>query len=636
MYRSQELYEKVKDMDMQLYPICVPTYNRPNPVIMKSLEAFPELPIILFIRNDREQKKLYSKWRKKCKIVLLDDVHDLGETRAAIINWCIDNHISRIYMMDDDVNKLDYLYPHETPGGTMCMRASRLNAGGKCIGLYPPALKMWQYMISKCDKRLTIAAPAYRPDSWHMKNKDAELVYNHGVCSQCVYINVHNLYKHKINYSCNAEYGVEDYVLQFRAMTAGLLTCTFTDLMYDCPAINSHPGGCENANGYSDPNERYKMYAEKFIQNVCGEGHEGIVIKTARTGVPTIKFNWKYWEALAVDVLKRDSKPVEKELLTEQPPPNMIELNLVEGCFMQCEFCALQGVPDAFSGYKYMKKSTLEDICRKIAEAGWNSKIHIAGHGEPMKHPRIFDCIKLIRKYLKKNPIYLITNGYGMDNEAAHKLFAAGVSNIIISEYTKFPIKKLKAELKKEFKVADWEEKMTKAREFSAEICILAPFEYEAKNSTHKIINRCGVAAPPTHSKQDKRCAKPFRDMFISWNGDLVLCCNDFRKVLNLPNIKDGSINDLWNCEYMQSIRKIIFWDGRGAYPCSVCDNPAYRVGLLPDRMGKKTLSKPTKQDYDTCNNAVLDYPDSGYKARPWEPDEYNKGTYLSEVEWSD
>lgn len=295
MYRSQELYEKVKDMDMQLYPICVPTYNRPNPVIMKSLEAFPELPIILFIRNDREQKKLYSKWRKKCRIVLLDDVHDLGETRAAIINWCIEHRIPKIFMMDDDITELDYLYPHETKNGTLCMRSSRQNEGKIHKGLSPVVLRMWQHMISECDSRLTISVPAYRPDSWHMKNKDAKLVYNHGVCSQCIYINVKNLHKYHINYSSNAECGVEDYVLQFRVMSAGLLTCTFTDLMYNCPAINSHPGGCENANGYSDPNERYKMYAEKFIQNVCGEGHEGIAIKTARTGVPTIKFNWKYW-----------------------------------------------------------------------------------------------------------------------------------------------------------------------------------------------------------------------------------------------------------------------------------------------------------------------------------------------------
>lgn len=295
MYRSQKLYNQVKNADFKIYPICVPSYNRPDPAILKSLDTYPELPIILFIRNTAEQKKLYKHWRGKCKIVLLDNVNDLGETRAAIVNWCIEHKISNIFMLDDDINELDYLYPHRTKNGNICMRAARQNTGRVYRGINPFVFRMWQKMIESCDKRLTISVPAYRPDSWHMKNADADVMYNHGACSQCIHLNIKNLYKTGINYSCNAEYGVEDYVLQFRVMTAGLLTCTFTDLMYGCPAINSHPGGCENANGYTDPNERYEVYIQKFIKNVCGENHPGITIKTAKSGVRSIKFKWDYW-----------------------------------------------------------------------------------------------------------------------------------------------------------------------------------------------------------------------------------------------------------------------------------------------------------------------------------------------------
>ena len=325
----------------------------------------------------------------------------------------------------------------------------------------------------------------------------------------------------------------------------------------------------------------------------------------------------------------------EKELMDKQTQPNRIEISLVEGCFMECEFCALQGLPNGFHSYKFMKKSTLEEICRKISEAKWSSKISITGHGEPMKHPHIFECIEIVRKYLSKNVILLTTNGYNINNDTVKKLFESGLSNLHISEYTKFPkVKVIKEELKTEFQVLDWEDKATKPSDLSSQICIRAPFEYESKSSTHKLINRCGVSDLPTKSKKLQRCAKPFRDMFISWNGDIVLCCNDFRKSLDLPNIKDGSIDELWNCEYLNSLRKILFWNGRDVYPCCVCDFPAYRVGLLPDKMGKKTLKKPTKEDYELCNNAILEVPRSGYKNRPWEPKEYNKNQYLSEVEW--
>lgn len=296
MYRSQLLYEQVKDSDSKIYPICVPSYNRPDPVILKSLETYPDLPIILFIRNTKEQKHMYKKWKNKCRIVCLNNVHDIGETRKAIIDWCIKNKISNIFMMDDDIDELDFLYPHETKNGTVCMRAARQNMNRPYKGINPFTLRMWISMINSRSKDLTLSSPLYRPDSWHLKNKDSKETYNDGACIQCLHINVKNLYKAHVNYSSNLECGTEDYALQFRIMTAGLLTCTFRDLMYGCPAINSRPGGCENANGYSDPVERYKMYIEKFLQNVCGKDHPGILIKTTRSGMPSIKFNWKYWK----------------------------------------------------------------------------------------------------------------------------------------------------------------------------------------------------------------------------------------------------------------------------------------------------------------------------------------------------
>lgn len=294
MYRSLELYNKTQIEDFDIFPICVPTYNRPNPPIISSLEQFPELPIILFIRNTDEQKNLYKHLKKKCRIVCLNDVHDLGETRRAIVNWCIKNKISNIFMFDDDIKGVDFLYPYETCNGTLCMRAHHINVGTKSV-IDPTVLRMWIKYIRSSRKDLTISAPLYRPDSWHMKNADAEFKYNSGACIQCIHLNIKNLYKNKINYIANAEGGVEDYYLQFQVMSAGLTTSVFTDLMYECPAVGALSGGCENANGIKDLNERFNWYAELFLDNVSGRDHPGIKVKTTKSGLNSIKFDWKYW-----------------------------------------------------------------------------------------------------------------------------------------------------------------------------------------------------------------------------------------------------------------------------------------------------------------------------------------------------
>lgn len=296
MYRTQTLYEEVKDEDFPIYPICVPSYNRSDPLILKSLDTYPDLPIILFIRNTKEQKALYRKWREKCKIVLIEDVDNIGATRAAIVNWCIKEKIPKIFLLDDDIDELDFLYPHETRNGTICMRAARQNMNRPYKGVNPFTLRMWMRMLDHSRRDLTLASPAYRPDSWHMKNKDADLRYNEGACIQCVYLNIRNLYKAGINYRDTEECGNEDYALQFDVMSKGLTTAIFHDFMYGCPAVGSLEGGNEDACKIKDIKQRYEHFIELFLKNVSKGEHEGIRVARSKSDIPSIKFNWKYWK----------------------------------------------------------------------------------------------------------------------------------------------------------------------------------------------------------------------------------------------------------------------------------------------------------------------------------------------------
>lgn len=290
-YRSEYLYEYAKEHipDRDVPPILVPSYNRPDAKLLQRLIEEPELPIILCIR--REQEELYSRWKGKCKFLLLDNVHDIAETRAEIVRL-VSPWLKSAFMFDDDINELDYLIPSLTRNGVESMRTSKLKT--KYVARFIDILKMWMCLNEQCDKKLTVSTPLYRPDSWHIKNKDAETRYNNGACIQCIWLNLENLKYAGINYKPHNEVGNEDYAIQFDIMSAGLLSAVFTDLMYGCPAVNSHPGGCENANGYSDAFERYRWYVSR-AKLYYGD-HPGIkYVTTKRTGIESVKFNWKYW-----------------------------------------------------------------------------------------------------------------------------------------------------------------------------------------------------------------------------------------------------------------------------------------------------------------------------------------------------
>lgn len=115
MYRAEkqarEYCKKIKDQD--LYPICIPSYRRPDAILIKKLyNDYPELNVILFVRKENYQE--YEKYSDKFKIVKLKNVSNIGETRAAIVKYCWDKEIDNIFMFDDDIHLLDFMQPSVT------------------------------------------------------------------------------------------------------------------------------------------------------------------------------------------------------------------------------------------------------------------------------------------------------------------------------------------------------------------------------------------------------------------------------------------------------------------------------------------------------------------------------------------
>lgn len=285
-YRSELLYEYAKEhiRDQDVPPVFVPSYNRPDAKILQRLLVEPEFPIVLCIR--REQEDMYSKWKGKCGFLLLDNVHDIAETRREIVKQ-ISPHLNQAFMFDDDITELYYMLPTES-----AMKCSRLvnHVHPRWIDI----LKMWYLTAMHADTRLSISSPAYRPFSWSLKHCNSPIQYNSEGAIQCVLLNLENLQKlGGITYRDHKDCGNEDTAIQFDIMQNGGLTAVLHDFLYNCPAVNSQPGGCRNANGFSSDNDRYHWYTS-CAKNFYGN-HPGISYTKSRTGLETVKFNWKYW-----------------------------------------------------------------------------------------------------------------------------------------------------------------------------------------------------------------------------------------------------------------------------------------------------------------------------------------------------
>src|SRR5690606_18108978 len=127
----------------------------------------------------------------------------------------------------------------------------------------------------------------------------------------------------------------------------------------------------------------------------------------------------------------------------------------------------------------------------------------------------------------------------------------------------------------------------------------------KANEGNHSSLNsHCGGGMKPP-ALVSGRCAKPFRELAIRWDGKVALCCNDFRGIYKIGNVTEDSLDSLWTHDYFDSALRILMTGSRSFAPCSSCNAKSMRVGLLPDKMGKQTMPQPEAEDFDNTVKAI-------------------------------
>ena len=309
-----------------------------------------------------------------------------------------------------------------------------------------------------------------------------------------------------------------------------------------------------------------------------------------------------------------------------QHRPNTIKIEFTEGCNLRCQMCGIQGIREKAGGpYLFMSPKTAEVLASKIAAAGWNSKIEFTLRGEPLINPNAARIISIFRSKLPKTHLMVTSNALpllrkpGVDKNL-RALFKAGLNVLALDAYEKSK--------KAIDQVWDWSyndieptgygygrndgpSPYAKVSVKVRRLIIIKDFESAVMEGTKvgtKIgSNHCGAGLPPLEEPLKKRCARPFRELSIRYDGKVMLCCNDWRGVFKVGNLlkEDLTIEQLWNNKRFKAARRSLYHKDRSFAPCNVCDNTSFRVGLLPDSRGAKTLRKPNSTDRDALERAT-------------------------------
>lgn len=288
MYRSEKLYKKIDSLvpDNNVWPVCIPSYNRPNGTALRRLLSEDNLDVYLFIRS--EQIELYRKYQGRYHIIKLNNVHDIGETRRSIVRYGMKKKWSHLFMLDDDIEQVDFIVPWYLRSGKEAMVPwSTVTTGPTLLNTY--AFKMWQYLVHPYLDTVAISSPYYKRFCWSKERyENIKPKFNIGQPIQCVHLNLDLLREHGINYQPSSVCGVEDYAIAYECYKHGLRTLQVPDIVYSCPAMGSNEGGCDFSMEILE--NRIKLFMSNVVKP---EDIDKFTTKISKSGVPSVKFKWR-------------------------------------------------------------------------------------------------------------------------------------------------------------------------------------------------------------------------------------------------------------------------------------------------------------------------------------------------------
>jgi hypothetical protein len=319
--------------------------------------------------------------------------------------------------------------------------------------------------------------------------------------------------------------------------------------------------------------------------------------------------------------------------MTEQRAPFAIQIELTEGCPLQCDFCGIRGIRSNPGGYKFMSMETVRRIVEDIKSLGWASRIEFAMHGEPTVNLGFIQIIRYFREQLD-NSLMLLSNGYGFRGDRVrliNNLFNAGLNCLAIDDYKESKWSKdircaiPDITIDKSCMMFDYPNDGCKATphqvhsKSTCKLVFIQDIEDAMKGGHSKLCNHCGCAFPPLEEPLKKRCTRPFRELSIRWDGTIALCCNDFRGVYHCGDVNWEPLQDIWRGRAFQVARQALYHRDRNFEPCKGCDATSTRVGLLPDHLGQEELEKNRPDDRYYLNLCSGEEPYTKPVLRPWE-----------------
>ena len=238
---------------------------------------------------------------------------------------------------------------------------------------------------------------------------------------------------------------------------------------------------------------------------------------------------------------------------------NWVEISPTELCNRRCQLCPksdrarFPSQPLTMHPYLYRK------MADELRALDYHGIVILSGYGEPMLAACIYGMAAAFSRVAQ---VKLVTSGDRLDRDAVVRLLDAGVSMFLVSLYDG------------PAQVEDFERTFAAARAPAHSYVLRPRWEGPDKNFGVKLTNRAGTVTagsqPPVMAGHS--CYYPHYAMMVDWNGDVLLCCQDWNRRVKFGSLAYDSMVEAWSSPILRRYRMDLRAGHRQVTPCAQCN----------------------------------------------------------------
>lgn len=221
----------------------------------------------------------------------------------------------------------------------------------------------------------------------------------------------------------------------------------------------------------------------------------------------------------------------------------IIMIETMSVCNLRCEYC-----PNSLTERSSLKNNKKLDekyfykLIDELSRINYKGCICPSSYNEPLLDERLVSLITYVSEKLPSARIMLYTNGELLDEKRYEELVNAGVDQFVITNHTGIENKQV--------------EKIIENKKNSDKTVITYHRHGLASYS-----NRGGSIKKFRQKIRIKRfiyCSNPLTMVTIDYNGDVLMCCDDYYGEVKFGNIKNDNLVDIWTKPDYQKVRRNI------------------------------------------------------------------------------